>query len=69
MILPTQFVAIGPVPEVLNFAVVDQGVLMPASQLETMAPAVEAPVAVAPRPVAPARPFAPVYYPPKQDRN
>ena len=67
MVIPTQFVAAGPVPEVLNFAVVDQGVLMPTSQLEMPAPVVEAPVVVAPRPVP--RPFAPVHYPPKQDRN
>jgi hypothetical protein len=57
-----------------NFAVVQQGVLMPGSQLMPTAPVVvapaPAPVIEAPAPVIPAPEVpVPVVYLPKQDRN
>ena len=56
-------------PQILNFAVVGQGMAMPAAQLEQAAPLVIAP---APRPLARAPVpvvHVPIVYAPKQDRN
>jgi hypothetical protein len=55
-------------PAILNFAVIDQGVLMPTGQLEQAAPAATAPLLPVARPVVP-QPRVPVIYAPKQDRN
>jgi hypothetical protein len=55
-------------PAVLNFAVIDQGVLMPAGQLEQAASAPAAPQLPAAR-QAVRVPRVPIVYAPKQDRN